>query len=96
MIVIDEYLAVRVVGGDWPDQLPDDDLALPASRHWRLLQRLHAAAIAARFGGGLLIAETLAAALVHGYRLFFGLHANVGRPLATAADELAIAVLVVP
>lgn len=41
MIVIDEYLAVGVVGGDWPDGLPDDDLALPASRHWRLLQALH-------------------------------------------------------
>lgn len=43
MIVIDEYLAVRVLGGDWPESLPDDDdLALPASRHWRLLQRVHA------------------------------------------------------
>ena len=42
MIVIDEYLAVRVVSGDWPSGLPDDDdLALPASRHWRLLQRIH-------------------------------------------------------
>lgn len=43
MIVIDEYLAVRVVGGAWPEGLPDDEeLALPASRHWRLLQRMHA------------------------------------------------------
>ncbi len=41
MIVIDEYLAVRVLGGDWPDALPDDELGLPASRHWRLLQRVH-------------------------------------------------------
>lgn len=41
MIVIDEYLAVRVLGGAWPDELPDDELALPASRHWRLLQRVH-------------------------------------------------------
>lgn len=41
MIVIDEYLAVRVLGGSWPDELPDDELALPASRHWRLLQRVH-------------------------------------------------------
>ncbi len=45
MIVIDEYLAVRVINGDWPGTLPDDDdLALPVSRHWRLLQRLHAPA----------------------------------------------------
>ena len=42
MIVVDEYLAVRVVGGDWPGGLPDDDdIALTASRYWRLLQRLH-------------------------------------------------------
>jgi len=45
VIVIDEYLAVRVITGDWPAGLPDDDdLALPASRHWRLLQRIHAPA----------------------------------------------------
>ena len=42
MLVIDEYLAVRVLGGSWPEALPDDDLVLPASRHWRLLQRVHA------------------------------------------------------
>lgn len=42
MLVIDEYLAVRVLGGAWPDGLPDEDLALPASRHWRLLMRVHA------------------------------------------------------
>jgi hypothetical protein len=43
MRVVDEYLAVRVIAGDWPDELPDDDdIALPASRHWRLLQRVHA------------------------------------------------------
>lgn len=41
MIVIDEYLAVRVLRADWPEGLPDDDLGLPASRHWRLLQALH-------------------------------------------------------
>lgn len=42
MIVVDEYLAVRVLSGDWPVALPDtEDLALPASRHWRLLRRLH-------------------------------------------------------
>ena len=43
--MIDEYLAVRVVAGQWPEDLPDDeDLVLPASRHWRLLQRVHAPA----------------------------------------------------
>lgn len=43
MIIIDECLAVRVTGGSWPEGLPDnEDLALPASRHWRLLQRMHA------------------------------------------------------
>lgn len=104
MLVIDEYLAVRVLGGNWPDVLPDDDLGLPAFRHRRLLQRVlaprrraavpaprcatrrgprrrslphpevlqvldprplfeQAASILARNGaGGLLVAETLAAA----------------------------------
>lgn len=42
MIVIDEYLAVRILRGAWPDALPDtDDLVLPTSRYWRLLQRIH-------------------------------------------------------
>lgn len=41
MIVVDEYLAVRVLRAQWPTGLPDDDLALTASRHWRLLQALH-------------------------------------------------------
>ena len=39
--MVDAYLAVRVVAGDWPDGLPDDDPVLPASRHWRLLQQVH-------------------------------------------------------
>jgi hypothetical protein len=42
VLVIDEFLAVRVLGGNWPHGLPDDDLGLPASRHWRLLHRVHA------------------------------------------------------
>jgi len=41
VVVIDEYLAVRVLLGWWPDPLPVDELALPTSRHWRLLQALH-------------------------------------------------------
>ncbi|HEY5245748.1 MAG TPA: hypothetical protein VIJ60_08780 [Acidimicrobiales bacterium] len=41
MIVIDEYLAVRLAGGAWPPELPDDEPVLPTSRHWRLLQALH-------------------------------------------------------
>jgi hypothetical protein len=41
VIVIDEYLAVRVVFARWPEGLPDEELALPAGRHWRLLQALH-------------------------------------------------------
>jgi len=32
---------VRVLRAQWPTGLPDDDLALTASRHWRLLQALH-------------------------------------------------------
>lgn len=134
MIVIDEYLAVRVLLARWPGGLPDDDLALPASRHWRLLQALHnprggqlsqilerlpepdraalrwphpevlqvldprplldkAAQIAARYGGtGLLVAESLAAGLANGRRLYFGRQDNVGRLLARAAGELGIVV----
>lgn len=41
MIVIDEYLAVRLAAGGWPSALPDDEVVLPTSRHWRLLQALH-------------------------------------------------------
>jgi hypothetical protein len=134
MIVIDEYLAMRVVfaSDGWPTDLPDtEDLVLPASRHWRLLQRIHgpgagqlsqrlaalttaardslrfphpevlqildprplldeAARLGARFGGGWLIDETLAAALHNGNALWFGTEQNVGRLLADAAEELGI------
>jgi hypothetical protein len=41
VIVIDEYLAVDVLRGQWPDGLPDDELGLPATHHYRLLQRVH-------------------------------------------------------
>ncbi len=134
MILIDEYLAMRVLGGSWPQGLPDDDdQALTAARHWRLLQRIHApgtgqlsqrlaalsatdvavvrhphpeilhvldprpllddaAHLASLYGGGLLIAESLAAALVHGRNLYFGTDRNVGRVLATAAVDLGITI----
>jgi len=42
VLVIDEYLAVRVLVGARPSALPDDEpLVLPAFRHYRLLQRVH-------------------------------------------------------
>jgi hypothetical protein len=42
MLVIDEYLAVRALVGAPPPELdPDETLALPAYRHYRLLQRIH-------------------------------------------------------
>jgi hypothetical protein len=137
MIVIDEYLAVRVAGGDWPEALPDtEDLALPTSRYWRLLQCIHAprggqlsrilmtlsstdldalryphpevlgildsrplldeaARLGARFGGGWLIDETLAAGLHHARTLWFGTERNVGALLRSAATELGITVHVI-
>ena len=137
MIVVDEYLAVRVVGGDWPAGLPDDDdIVLTASRHWRLLQRVHnpasgqlstvlaglsdrdrdvirhphpeilsvldprpllddAAAISARYGtAGLLVAESLAAGLVHRRELWFGRDRNVGVRLREIAEDLGITIRV--
>lgn len=137
MIVIDEYLLVRVVLADWPEALPDsEDLVLPLSRHWRLLQRLHApgvgqlsaalaplspsdrdairfphpelvqvldsrvvldeaARIAARWGGGWLIAETLAAGEQYGRSLWFGRPNNVGRVTSVAAEGMGISIHVV-
>ena len=41
MIIVDEYIAVRVVLDLWPEEMPDDDVALPTVGHWRLLQALH-------------------------------------------------------
>lgn len=137
MIVVDEYVVTRVAVGEWPDALPDsEDLLLPLSRHWRLLQRIHApssgqlstilaglttavrdgirfprsdlfqvldsrtvldeaAQIAARYGGGWLITETLAAGLANGQKLWFGRSNNVGRVITAAAEELGIDVHVV-
>lgn len=37
MIVVDEYLAVHVLRGRWPERLPDDELALPV--YWTLPHR---------------------------------------------------------
>lgn len=42
MIVVDEYLAIRSLLGDVPADLPDEPLAITASAHWRILQRIHA------------------------------------------------------
>lgn len=137
MIVVDEYLLVRSVLGEWPDAVADDeDLLLPLSRHWRLLQALHgsgtgqlssllapltpsgreairfphpelvqvldsrvlldeAAQIAGRWGGGWLVAETLAAGAQYGRALWFGRQGNVGRVTAAAAEGLGISVFVV-
>lgn len=41
MIVVDEYMALRALGGARPAALPEEDLLLPTSRHWRILQALH-------------------------------------------------------
>lgn len=134
MLVVDEYIAVRVLRGRWPAGLTDDeDLALPASAHWRLLQAVHgdrggqlsrlfagaspavidairwphpevlqvldprplldrAAQLANRYGGGLLIGETLAAGIANGRRLFFGTARNIGSRLRAGADDLGVAI----
>jgi hypothetical protein len=42
VIVVDEYLALDVLRGQWPEGLPEDDLlGLPVTHHYRLLQRVH-------------------------------------------------------
>ncbi len=43
MLVVDEYLALRVLVGGLPAEIdPDESFGLPAYRHYRLLQRVHA------------------------------------------------------
>lgn len=43
MLVVDEYLAVRILLGEIPAEFdPDESFAIPAYRHYRLLQRVHA------------------------------------------------------
>lgn len=138
MIVIDEYLAIRTLLGDVPDELPAGALGLPVLAHWRLLQRIHApatgqlsrllaqlspagrhalrrpdpgllevldlrsaldraAGVAAAHGGaGLLVAETVTAALDRGGRqLWFGSERNVGLRLRAIAGELGVQIRVV-
>ena len=135
MLVIDEYLAVRVLAGAWPDEIPaDETLGLPAYRHYRLLQRIHqpgtgqlstalavlddndktvlrrphpeviqildprpllddAAAIGAAYkSAGLLVCETLAAALTHNRELWFGNPRNIGTRLTEIAADLNITI----
>lgn len=41
MIIIDEYLSMRVVNGRWPEEMPDGELGLPMMAHWRLIQAMH-------------------------------------------------------
>jgi hypothetical protein len=133
LLVVDEYLAVRVLAGQWPHELPGDEtLGVPTYRHYRLLQRIHqpgagqlstalialddsdkevlrrphpevlqildarpllddATSIGAAFSSaGLLVCETLAAALAHNRQLWFGNSRNVGTRLAEIAAELNI------
>lgn len=40
MRVVDEYVALRVLAGDWPAEIPLDVLGLTYARHWRLLSAL--------------------------------------------------------
>lgn len=40
MRVIDEYVALRVLAGDWPAEIPHNVLGLTYTRHWRLLSAM--------------------------------------------------------
>jgi len=42
VIVVDEYLAIRSLLGDVPEELPDEPLAITTAAQWRILQRIHA------------------------------------------------------
>ena len=50
----------------------------------------HAARLAARFGGGLLTCETLAAGITNGRELYYGAHSNIGRGTQRAAGQLGV------
>jgi hypothetical protein len=134
LIVVDEYVTGRVVGGDWHSAFPDEELACrPAttSAWFRLSTAVEAASrqipapltpagrdgirhpdpevltvldtrqlpdeaarITARFGGGWLIGETLAAELAYGHQLYFGNRAKVGPTIIRAGRELGIRIQV--
>jgi hypothetical protein len=38
--IVDEYVALRALVGDWPAEIPRDLLGLTYARHWRLLSAL--------------------------------------------------------
>lgn len=40
MQIVDEYVALRVLVGDWPPEIPQDLLGLTYTRHWRLLSAM--------------------------------------------------------
>ena len=82
--------------------LPGDDLGVVRWPHPEVLSVLdtrplldEAARITARFGGGWIIGETLAAGLAHGRRLYYGSPANIGRPERDAATGLGVALNVI-
>ena len=77
--------------------LPGDDLGVVRFPHPEVLTVIdprplldHAARLAARYGGGLLTCETLAAGIANGRRLYFGVPTNVGRATRSAADEMGV------
>ena len=77
--------------------LPGDDLGVVRWPHPEVLAVLdtrplfdEAARITARFGGGWIIGETLAAGLAHGRRLYYGSGANIGRPERDASTHLGV------
>jgi hypothetical protein len=52
MRVVDEYVALRALFGDWPAEIPHDVLGLTYTRHWRLLSAM-AVPTAGRISRGL-------------------------------------------
>jgi hypothetical protein len=42
MRIVDEYMALRVLRGDWPPEVPEALLGLTYTRHWRLLSAMSA------------------------------------------------------